>query len=102
MAGEYRPILVEHFKKAGNDELAEAVGNKTLMIAITGSIQGNVKKREDLTNTFIEGLQGDDYDSVRYRAGLSRGTMVPVVSFNGKTAPDSNRVYGPGELYFGS
>ena len=100
MAGEYRPILAEQFKKDGLIELSELIANKSIMIAITNSIQGNVRTRKDLTDTMITALMyGDSSNHIKYRNGLKSGSMVPVESFNGKLYI-AEKTYSSGELYF--
>ena len=100
MAGEYRPILTEQFKKDGFTELSELIANKSIMIAITDSIQGNVTTRKDLKETFITALErADKPHSSKYVNGLSSGAMVPVESFDGKTYI-AEKNYSSGELYF--
>ena len=99
MAGEYREILVNQFKKDGFDTLSDKIKNKDIMIAITNSIQGNVRTRKDLTETFVTALSnGESVFHNKYRNGLLNGNMIPVESFGGKTY--INETYKSGELYF--
>jgi len=102
MAGEYRPILTEQLKKDGLNELSELIANKNIMIAITNSIQGNVRTREDLKDVFIDTLErANQIHSYKYANGLREGTMIPIESISGQTSYNfAGKDYSPGELFF--
>lgn len=103
MAGEYREVIPEGLDNLNLLELAEGIRSKHLMLAITNSIIGDVKKRLDLKECFIKALEFDfgskGYIADKYKRGLESGSMIPVESFNGRT-DNGDRYYAPNELYF--
>lgn len=105
MAGEYRMVLPKGLKRLGEDDLAKLVENKDIMLALTGSMVGNVTVRKDLKEIFIEALSMEFDPNLqqfadKYRSNLENDICVPVVSFNGQTSIGTDRYYRSGELFF--
>jgi len=106
MAGEYREPVITGLKKLAHNELADAVQNRNIKLAISNSITGAVIRRPELTPVIIEALKisDGDKDTVnRYISGLKTGDMIPVVNNCDEiNARLEDRYWKPGELFFTS
>ena len=110
--GTYK-LAAKTFRANGNTEIADALENGTLKLAVTHTITGNVTRRPELTGPFMEAIamchEMDPDDRCHYLDMLADGSSVPVNTGNavvypyGSKAPEMpGRVYGPGELFMKS
>lgn len=88
MSGAYKNLLVEGFKKLGNTELAEAVNNGNIRLAVVSSMTGNVTTLPKLTKPCIEALNALEPTQTTgyYNWGLVHGDFIPA-------SPDGAFVY---------
>lgn len=102
MAGEYREPLIKALRLMAFGVLADLLECQDIKLAVTGSIRGNVKRREDLTPTFLKALalHADMTSPLvrKYYEGLNDGRFVPVENIRLNT----EKIYAPGELFFTS
>ena len=98
--GSYREPLIKGLDEI-DKELATAVREKKIKLAVAASICGAVKIRKDLSGIFIRALELKSEETpditTHYIKGLKSGRIVPVVNDIENT---SDRYYAPGELFF--
>ena len=104
--GAYRVPLVAGLVAIGRDELSKQVADKSIKLALSGSIRGAVVTRRDLTEIFVEALKSrfarncaEDSLIDHYTSKLEDGSIVPVEN---RPSCANDRNYAPGELFFRS
>ena len=104
--GSYRTPLTAGLVASGEDELAGKVADKSIKLAISGSIEGAVVTRIDLKQVFIDALNtrfaknaADDGVCDYYIRGMISGDTMPVENISDS---GDDRYYAPGELFFRS